>query len=106
MSITDPALAARIAATGVPLTADMGPQASTITSFMASLSGGDLPTDAVREERCLKAPIGCGQPLIAADGTARVFWSEAEAQQYEAEWRITGLCPDCQDALDDEEATS
>jgi hypothetical protein len=44
-------------------------------------------------------------PLIT-DGVARVFWDEAEARQYEAEWRITGLCPDCQDALDDEEATS
>jgi hypothetical protein len=59
----------------------------------------------VRENRCLKPPIGCGLPLIT-DGVARVFWDEAEARQYEAEWRITGLCPDCQDALDDEEATS
>jgi len=71
-------------------------------AFMAALSGGDLPADAVRENRCLKPPIGCGSPLIN-DGVARVFWSEAEARQYEAEWHITGLCPDCQDALADEE---
>jgi hypothetical protein len=71
-----------------------------IPDFLAALSGGDLPDDAVREERCLRAPIGCGKPLIAEDGTARVFFNEAEAAAYQAEWRITGLCPDCQDALD------
>lgn len=73
----------------------------TIPSFLAAISGGDLPADAVREERCLKPPIGCGQPLIKEGGVARVFWDEAEARQYEAEWRITGLCPDCQDAIAD-----
>ncbi|MFF7184654.1 hypothetical protein ACFZAR_05345 [Streptomyces sp. NPDC008222] len=72
-----------------------------ISDFLSAISGGDLPADAVREERCLKQPIGCGQPLIAEDGTARVFWDEAEAAAYQAEWRITGLCPDCQDALAD-----
>jgi hypothetical protein len=71
-----------------------------IPNFLAALSGGDLPADAVREERCLREPIGCGRPLIAEDGTARVFWNEDEAATYQAEWRITGLCPDCQDALD------
>jgi hypothetical protein len=71
-----------------------------IPSVLAAISGGDLPADAVREDRCLKAPIGCGGPLIAEDGTTRVFWDEEEASRYEAEWRITGLCPDCQDALD------
>jgi hypothetical protein len=75
-----------------------------IPSFLAAISGGDLPADAVREDRCLKAPIGCGNPLIAEDGTTRVFWDEEEAGRYEAEWRITGLCPDCQDALDAAEA--
>lgn len=72
----------------------------TIPDFLAALTGGDLPVDAVREDRCLKPPIGCGQPLIGEDGTARVFWDEAEARQYEAEWRITGLCPNCQDAIE------
>lgn len=72
----------------------------TISSFLAALSGGDLPADAVREERCLREPIGCGRPLIAEDGTARVFWDEAEAASYQAEWRITGLCPDCQDRIE------
>jgi hypothetical protein len=75
-----------------------------IPSFLAAISGGDLPADAVREDRCLKAPIGCGKPLIAEDGTTRVFWDEEEAGGYEAEWRITGLCPDCQNALDTAEA--
>jgi hypothetical protein len=70
-----------------------------IPAFLATLSGGDLPADAVREERCLREPIGCGQPLVAEDGTARVFWDEAEAAAYRAEWQITGLCPDCQDRI-------
>lgn len=69
-----------------------------ISDFLAALSGGDLPADAVREDRCLQAPIGCGQPLIN-DGVTRVFWDEDEAHRYEAEWRITGLCPDCQDRV-------
>lgn len=71
-----------------------------IPGFLASLSGGDLPADAVREERCLKPPIGCGQPLISESGEARVFWDEAEAATYEREWRVTGLCPTCQDVLE------
>lgn len=56
--------------------------------------------NAVRESRCIQAPTGCGQPLVDEDGTARVFWDEAEAAEYEAKWRATGLCPDCQDAAD------
>ncbi|MFK0179018.1 hypothetical protein ACIQVR_23985 [Streptomyces xanthochromogenes] len=70
-----------------------------INDFLATVSGGDLPADAVREVRCLKAPIGCGKPLVDATGTTRVFWDETEAARYEAEWRITGLCPNCQDVL-------
>ncbi|MET7795751.1 hypothetical protein [Streptomyces decoyicus] len=66
--------------------------------LLASLSGGDLPAAAVREGRCLRAPIGCGRPLIE-DGSARVFWDEAEAARYRAEYRITGLCPNCQDRV-------
>jgi hypothetical protein len=58
------------------------------------------PADAVREDRCIKPPTGCGQPLIAEDGTARTFWTQVEAAEYEAEWRATGVCPDCQDAAD------
>lgn len=72
----------------------------TIPGFLAALSGGDLPADAVREERCLRGPIGCGRPLIAADGTTRVFWDEPEAAAYKAEWEITGLCPNCQDRIE------
>jgi len=62
----------------------------------------DTPANAVSEDRCIERPIGCGQPLIGEDGTARVFWDQAEAAEYEAEWRTTGLCPDCQDAADTE----
>lgn len=77
---------------------------TSIPEALAALSGGDLPADAVREERCLKPPIGCGKPLISENGEARVFWNEDEARQYETEWRITGLCPDCQDSVEDDAA--
>ncbi|WP_324607949.1 MazG-like family protein [Streptomyces rimosus] len=77
---------------------------TTISEALAALSGGDLPADAVREGRCLKPPIGCGKPLISENGEARVFWNEDEARQYETEWRITGLCPDCQDSVEDDAA--
>ncbi|KIZ16904.1 hypothetical protein [Streptomyces natalensis] len=71
---------------------------------LTALSGGDLPATAAREGRCLMPPIGCGRPLAEIADT-RLFRSQAEAAQYEAEYRITGLCPNCQDALDvDEEA--
>ncbi|MFD8545562.1 hypothetical protein [Streptomyces sp. NPDC059649] len=74
------------------------------SELLASLSGGDLPATAAREGRCLMSPIGCGRPLGEIADT-RVFGSQAEAARYEAEWRITGLCPDCQDRIDaDEEA--
>lgn len=70
----------------------------TIPTFLAHLSGGDLPADAVREERCLLEPIGCGQALAAA-GTDRMFLSAGEVAAYQTEWQITGLCPDCQDRI-------
>jgi len=62
------------------------------------LAAGDLVANALAESRCIKTAPGCGKPLIAADGTTRVFWDDVEAKRYEAEWRQTGLCPDCQDA--------
>jgi hypothetical protein len=64
---------------------------------LQQLAVGDLVASAVAEDRCLKAPAGCGKPLVADDGTTRVFWDEDEAGRYEKEWRTTGLCPDCQD---------
>lgn len=76
----------------------------TLHQFLASLSGGDLPATAAREGRCLMAPIGCGRPLTEIADT-RLFRSEAEAARYEAEWRITGLCPNCQDRIDADEET-
>jgi hypothetical protein len=67
---------------------------------LQQLAVGDLIASAVAEERCLKAPVGCGQPLVGTDGSARVFWDEDEAARYAKEWRTTGLCPDCQDAAE------
>lgn len=53
--------------------------------------------EAVRRGRCLRDPAGCGKPLITEVGETRVFWDADEAARYEAKWRTTGLCPDCQD---------
>lgn len=64
---------------------------------LQQLAVGDLVASAVAEERCLKAPVGCGNPLVSEDGAARVFWDESEAARYEKEWQTSGLCPDCQD---------
>jgi hypothetical protein len=62
-----------------------------IDDFRAAVTGGDLPADAVREGRCLKGTFGCGQQ-IANGELARQYWTE---------WRISGLCADCQDRLYD-----
>ncbi|MDR3083418.1 MAG: hypothetical protein LBV60_21290 [Streptomyces sp.] len=67
---------------------------TSLNVFRAAQSGGDLPPTAVREKRCLKSPFSCGQPL-----TPTVFAARDEAALYEVEWRITGLCPDCQDRV-------
>lgn len=58
-------------------------------------------TQAVEEKRCIAEPIGCGQALINEDGSRRFndFPDKETAQLYESEWRITGLCPNCQDAV-------
>lgn len=65
----------------------------TTSELLSALSGGDLPDTAVRAGRCLMPPIGCGKPF-SKDGVAR---------QDMAEWRITGLCPNCQDRIDADE---
>lgn len=58
-----------------------------------NLAGGDHPTDAVKEGRCMKPPIGCGRSLAARfefrDGVSL------------AEYRITGLCQECQDKVEE-----
>lgn len=61
---------------------------TTIQDWLAALSGGDLPEDAVSGSRCLLPPIGCGRPL------AEDALTEVEAR----EWHISGLCPTCFDA--------
>lgn len=67
----------------------------------SALLGGDSVAAAVAEKRCVREPMGCGQPQLNEDGSPRfVFDSREEARLYEAEWRITGLCPTCQDEVE------
>lgn len=77
-----------------------------IVDALAALTGGDLPADAVAAGRCLTQPIGCGQPLVTGGGETRAVRNAEEAARYEAEWRITGLCPDCQDRIEASESAS
>ncbi|MGW6531383.1 hypothetical protein [Streptomyces venezuelae] len=74
---------------------------ATIQGFLAALSGGDLPATAVVEERCLMPPFGCGEPLLDESGPR-----DAEAARYQAEYQITGLCPNCQDRIDDKDGAA
>lgn len=71
-----------------------------LQDFQRALAGGDHQSDAVKEKRCLKPPIGCGQMLLTPDGLPVFnFDTKEEADLYEREWRITGLCPPCQDKV-------
>lgn len=62
----------------------------------------DTISAAVAEKRCIREPLGCGQSLLKEDGEPKFtgFPDKETAQLYEAEWRITGMCPECQDALE------
>jgi len=48
--------------------------------------------EAILDEVCVPAPIGCGNPVIK-------FRTEADAKEFE----ISGLCQSCQDNLFDGE---
>lgn len=69
--------------------------------FSQTLTGSDTVSKAVEEKRCIQAPLGCGEPLLKEDGTPRFdhFPDRETARLYEQEWRITGMCPNCQDKL-------
>ncbi|MFF9559237.1 hypothetical protein ACF1DY_25900 [Streptomyces albus] len=75
---------------------DVTPRIPTAAVFLAALSGGDTPQDAVDDARCLLPPIGCGRSLTDGDLTD---------QTAAREWHISGLCPACFDhaAPDDED---
>jgi hypothetical protein len=45
-------------------------------------------TDAIRNDRCVRKPIGCGEPA-----------TEFRDALSEREFRISGLCQKCQDRL-------
>lgn len=55
---------------------------------------GDSPLAAKKVNRCVKEPIGCGKPI----SETTPFRSELDAKEY----RITGLCQDCQDRFEKE----
>lgn len=63
--------------------------------FAALLAQGDTAEAAVRENRCLRPPIGCGKP-IQLDRQSMAYFPNV---RYRDEWKINGLCPSCQDHI-------
>lgn len=61
------------------------PKAPAIEQLLEGMSGR---TTAITSARCVNAPIGCGLPI----GGFRDALSEKE-------YRISGLCQECQDAV-------
>lgn len=68
-----------------------------IEKFLSEITG-DSRVDAIKEDRCIKAPVGCGGPAVW-------FKDEISATEY----RISGLCQKCQDkvfGIGDDESSS
>lgn len=67
--------------------------------MLAQVSDGDTVEAAVREGRCLKPLMGCGSKIpLNQDEEGRRMPSYAFPNPaYRAEWKLTGLCPACQD---------
>ncbi len=62
-----------------------------VNNFLKNHFGVDRE-QAILDEVCVTAPIGCGKPVDA-------FRTDADAKEYE----ISGLCQSCQDNLFDGE---
>ncbi|MEV0690465.1 hypothetical protein [Streptomyces sp. NPDC050388] len=67
-----------------------------LDQLTATLTGESV-ADAVSEGRCLLEPVGCGLPVFNADGSLRHSLPIDDPEEYIAEWKMTGLCADCQD---------
>ncbi len=62
-------------------------KAPEIRELQSKLTGDD-PEAAIRADRCIKPPVGCGGPAVEfADDLSR------------QEFRISGLCQKCQDSV-------
>jgi hypothetical protein len=64
------------------------PKNPQIDKFLTKLANGDSREEAANEMRCVLPPIGCGKPI-------RGFRDDLSAKEY----RISGLCQQCQDAF-------
>lgn len=62
--------------------------------MVEQIADGDSVEQAVREGRCLKPKMGCGQP-IRLDRVNKVYAFPHPG--YKTEWMRTGLCPACWD---------
>lgn len=60
-------------------------KATAIANLLESIAGR---TTAIEGDRCLRTPIGCGEP-------ATKFRDELSVREY----RISGLCQKCQDKV-------
>lgn len=65
-----------------------------IPDFMRGVAGGDTPADAKAEGRCLRPPIGCGEP-VWNDSSRGLFRDMRGVEEYAK----SGLCQLCQDRV-------
>jgi hypothetical protein len=67
--------------------------------MVEQIADGDSVEQAVREGRCLKPQMGCGQKIpLTQDREGRRMPSYAFPHpDYKEEWKRTGLCPSCFD---------
>lgn len=59
-----------------------------IENFLTQISG-DSRIESIKSNRCIKPPIGCGKTFNPAEASAMDL----------REYRISGLCPKCQDEI-------
>ena len=69
--------------------------------MVEQIADGDSVEKAVREGRCIKPQMGCGQKIpLTQDSEGRRMPSYAFPHPgYKAEWLKTGLCPSCWDRV-------
>ncbi|MEU2114847.1 hypothetical protein ABZ567_04145 [Streptomyces sp. NPDC016459] len=72
-----------------------------LEEFVTALSGESVET-AVSEGRCLAEPIGCGESTVDENGNLEYDSDDpTDEVWYSLDWQMTGLCPACQDELDE-----
>lgn len=73
--------------------------AGSLEAFKAAVMG-DTAEAWIAEKRCAKPPVGCGKSLLNEDGSPRFNFDDREERDLAIrEWQISGMCPDCWNAM-------